>query len=350
MSKKILHIVGSLNQTRQLYKISLEMPGYDHYFTQFFGSGKMFQWIAESGMADFTILGTNSKFRKDQQAFLEQVGAKYDYRGSSLGIKYDLVFICSDLIVPKEIRYSKIIFVQEGMTDPISFKSKVFKKLKMPSWTTGDTSLNGTSNQCDIYCVASEGYASFFSHMGTNRNKIVVTGIPNFDHAASFLINDFKHSGYVLVCTSDIRETSRFDDRMAFLNKCKRIIGQRKVIFKLHPNEKTSRARNEIKQVFGESALIFESGNTDHMIANCVELITQYSSVVYIGMALGKKVHSYFPLKELIERMPIQNGGTSAKRIAEIATKFIHYHGTGAELLQNIEAQYFLEPCTSKAV
>lgn len=339
MRKKILHIVGSLNQTRQLYKISQEMPGHDHYFTQFFGSGPVFKWIAENGFADFTVMGTNSAFRRDQNEFLEMVGARYDYRGSKLGYRYDLVFICSDLIVPREIRYSKIIFVQEGMTDPLSIKSKIFKKLRMPAWTTGDTSLNGTSNMCDIYCVASDGYARFFSSMGTDRRKIVVTGIPNFDNAAAFLQNDFPYKGYVLVCTSDVRETGRFDDRIAFLERCKDIAEGRQIIFKLHPNEKVHRAQKEIQQVFGEDIQVFAKGNTDYMIANCTELITQYSSVVYIGMALGKKVHSYFSMDELAERIPLQNGGTSAKKIAGIAEKFLNYNGTGAELLNSMYHQ-----------
>lgn len=336
MRKKILHIVGSLNQTRQLHKISQEMPGHDHYFTQFFGSGKLFRWIAESGVADFTIMGTKSNFRKDQKDFLENVQAQYDYRGSSLGIKYDLVFICSDMIVPKEIRYSKIIFVQEGMTDPLSVKSRIFRKLKIPAWATGDTSLNGTSDLCDIYCVASDGYARFFSSLGTDRRKILVTGIPNFDNAASLIHNDFPYKNYVLVCTSDIRETARFDDRLAFLYKCKDIAGDRKILFKLHPNEKVHRAQKEIRQVFGEDIQIFAKGNTDHMIANCEELITQYSSVVYIGLALGKKVHSYFPKDQLIERMPLQNGGMSAKNIAAVAEKFLGFKGTGIELLNEL--------------
>jgi hypothetical protein len=30
-------------------------------------------------------------------------------------------------------------------------------------------------------------------------------------------------------------------------------------------------------------------GNTNEMIANCSELITQYSTVVYVGMVFGKK-------------------------------------------------------------
>jgi hypothetical protein len=62
------------------------------------------------------------------------------------------------------------------------------------------------------------------------------------------------------------------------------------------------------------------------MIANCCELITQYSTVVYVGLALGKKVHSYFDLDELKRLAPIQNGGTSAANIAKICRGILQPH------------------------
>ncbi|MBK9107151.1 MAG: hypothetical protein IPM92_01905 [Saprospiraceae bacterium] len=216
MKKKVLHIVGSLNQTKQLHKISLEMPEYDHYFTQYFGEGIFFKWIAESGLVDWTIMGTNSAFRKEQKSYLQKVQAKYDYRGEQYRDEYELVFMCSDLMVPAKFYNAKLVFVQEGMTDPVSNKSMLVRKLRLPGWMTGDTSLNGCSNQCDLYCVASEGYAKFFTEMGTDEYKIRVTGIPNFDHAASFINNDFPLRNYVLVCTSDIREVGGKEDRMEF--------------------------------------------------------------------------------------------------------------------------------------
>jgi len=54
------------------------------------------------------------------------------------------------------------------------------------------------------------------------------------------------------------------------------------------------------------------------MIANCDALITQYSSVVYIGLALGKEVHSYFDVEKLKRLTPLQNGGTSGRNIAQV--------------------------------
>ncbi len=318
MKEKILHIVGSLNQTRQLYKIASEMPDYEHYFTQFFGEGPLFKWLAESGYSDWNIMGTRSPFRMEQQSFLEKVGANYDYRGETYRDEYVLVFICTDLMVPTGFSKAKIVFVQEGMTDALTVRSKWVNKLGLPAWIAGNTSLNGCTNKCDLYCVASQGYADFFSKMGTDPAKIQITGIPNFDHAASFVNNEFPYKGYLLVCTSDIREIGGKEDRISFLKDCLNQAGDRQVIFRLHPNENLKRAELEIRHVFKKDVLILQSGNTDHMIANCDELITQYSSVVYIGMALGKKVHSYFPIEMLRERIPVQNGGNSARIISEL--------------------------------
>ena len=51
------------------------------------------------------------------------------------------------------------------------------------------------------------------------------------------------------------------------------------------------------------------------MIANCDVLITQFSSVVFVGLALGKEVHSNHPLEMLQRLMPVQHG-RAAQNIA----------------------------------
>src|SRR6185437_11312494 len=77
----------------------------------------------------------------------------------------------------------------------------------LPGYWAANTAYNGCGNTCDIYCPASAGYKEQFGRMGTDPSKIVVTGIPNYDNAAALLNNDFPHHGYVMVATSDIRET-----------------------------------------------------------------------------------------------------------------------------------------------
>jgi hypothetical protein len=114
------------------------------------------------------------------------------------------------------------------------------------------------------------------------------------------------------VATSCIRETFRYDNRAAFIHSAIAKAKGRPLIFKLHPNEKIERAIREIKAL-APKALIFSEGNIEPMIANCDILITQYSTVSYIGLALGREVHSFFDVDELHELTPIQNGGTSAR-------------------------------------
>jgi len=51
------------------------------------------------------------------------------------------------------------------------------------------------------------------------------------------------------------------------------------------------------------------------MVANCQTLITQFSSVVFVGLALGKDVHSFHPLETLRRLLPVQHG-RAARNIA----------------------------------
>jgi hypothetical protein len=59
------------------------------------------------------------------------------------------------------------------------------------------------------------------------------------------------------------------------------------------------------------------------MIANCDVLITKYSSTAFVGLILGKEVHSYFDIDELKKLAPLQNNGTSAERIARIGLQLL---------------------------
>jgi hypothetical protein len=67
--------------------------------------------------------------------------------------------------------------------------------------------------------------------------------------------------------------------------------------------------------------LVFDSGNTNEMIANCDILITRYSTVVYVGLALGKECYSYFDINMLKRLTPMQNGGNSHRNIADAFRK-----------------------------
>jgi CDP-glycerol glycerophosphotransferase (TagB/SpsB family) len=126
----------------------------------------------------------------------------------------------------------------------------------------------------------------------------------------------------VFVATSDTRETYKYDNRKKFLQKTLRIAADRPLIFKLHPNENIERSTNEIRRL-APHALVFTDGNAHHMVANCDVLITQYSSLTFTGIALGKEVHAYFDIGMLRRLVPIQNGGISAKNIAEACRGYL---------------------------
>jgi hypothetical protein len=243
---------------------------------------------------------------------------------------YDLAVTCSDLAIPANVRGGPVVLVQEGMTDPEDLIFHLVKALRLPPWLAVTSSATGLSHAYDRFCVASEGYRALFARKGVPRAKIVVTGIPNFDNCERFLQNDFPHRHYVLVCSSDIRETARWEDRPRFIREVLAIATGRPIIWKLHPNERAARARAELGR-FAPAALVLDSGNTEEMIANCDVLVTQFSSTAYVGLALGKEVHSYFDIEELGRLCPIQNGRTSARQIADVCRDLLGLRRPTAE-------------------
>jgi hypothetical protein len=200
---KALFVCGSLNQTRMMHKISQHLPQFDSYFTPFFCDG-LGQFVQRSGALDFTVLG--GRFVQQTMRYLTEQEVAFDIEGRSR--RYDLVVTCSDLIVPRRIRGSKLVLVQEGMTDPENIVYHLVRTLRLPRWMA-QTSTTGLSDHYDIFCVASEGYRDLFVHKGVRSEKIRVTGIPNFDHCEAYLENDFPHRDYVLVATSDIQVPSQ---------------------------------------------------------------------------------------------------------------------------------------------
>lgn len=336
--KKILFIIGSPNQTEQMYKIYIHLKDeFDCFFTQFFPDTWYEKLPVKLKLLEQTIM--SGHFREKGERFVREHNIPYDYAGKTLGNQYDLIFLCTDINFPKAAKATKTIFVQEGMIDPMNAWARFVKWSKIPASLALRTSLNGCLNRADIYAAGSEGYKSYFVENGTEAERVVVTGMPNFDDAAQFLDNDFPEKDYVLVCTSDIRETFRKENRVEFIKKCVEIAAGRPLFFKLHPNEIYERAYYEIINNTPEGTRVFQKENTNHMIANCTELITQFSTVVYIGMALGKKCHSYFDMQYLEKWMPIQNGGMSAQKIAELGRQYIQFEGSGKEFLKQYQGE-----------
>lgn len=311
---KALFICGSMNQTTMMHQIAQQLSDFDAFFTPYYCDRK-FRPLQRAGLLDFTIIGGQN--RRNTENYLWRNRLKIDYAGE--GQAYDLYLTCTDLIVQENLKGKKVILVQEGMTDPENIAYHVVRrvhKLGVPRWLAS-TSTTGLSDAYSKFCVASEGYRKHFAKKGCRSDKLVVTGIPNFDNAAGYLDNDFPHKHYVMVATTDTRENFKLDNRKKFIAECVEIANGRQLVFKLHPNENPARSTKEILDI-APKALVYSTGNTNHMIANCDVLVTQFSSCVYVGLALGKEVHSYFDLESLREMTPVQNGGTSAANIARV--------------------------------
>lgn len=317
MSKpKVLFIGGSLNQTTMMHKISQELPDCDSYFTPYYASGPL--WVmTKLKMLEFTIMG--GTFKRKTLEYIKDHNLKLDYEGKN--DDYDLVFTCQDLIVPRQIKKFKTILVQEGMTDPPDWRYHVTRFLGLGRWCAS-TSMTGLSHQYDYFCVASEGFKELFVDRGVNPNKIVITGIPNFDDFEKLRNLEFEHKNFILVATSDIRETTKYENRKKFLLNAKKIAGDKKIIVKLHPNELVEKRTAEVKKYLPD-ALIYHGVSIDPMIANCDALVTRFSSTIFPALAIGKDVYSDIKIEDIKKLTPIQNGATSAKAIASLARELL---------------------------
>jgi hypothetical protein len=71
-------------------------------------------------------------------------------------------------------------------------------------------------------------------------------------------------------------------------------------------------------------AKVYWRGDVNSMILNAQTVITQWSSCTFVAMALGKEVYSDLNANELRRLMPIQNGGTSASKIAQVCQQVMN--------------------------
>ena len=316
MRKRIFFICGSMNQTTQMHQISKHLTDYAHSFSPYYCDG-FDEILRRLRLIEFTIAGNKVVGRC--RTYLQNHGLLIDYRGKNR--PYDLVVTCSDVYLQKNIRDNRIVLVQEGITAPESIMFHLVKRFRfLPRWMA-DTAATGLSDAYRAFCVASEGYRDFFIRKGVRPEKIVVTGIPNFDDCRRYCTNDFPYRSYVLACTSPLREIFQREDREAFIRRAVEIAGGRQLIFKLHPIENVERATREIR-AHAPGAMVFATGSAEEMIANCDVLLTRFSSTAFVGVALGKETYSDFDMDELRRLMPLQNG-SAALNIANVCRRVI---------------------------
>jgi hypothetical protein len=314
--KRILFICGSMNQTTQMHQIARHLGEYRHAFTPFYCDGLQ-EAMRRLNLLEFTIIG--AKLAQRCEAYLQAERLPIDY-GGRLG-PYDLVVTCSDVLVQKNILGSRIVLVQEGITDPETASFELVRRHRwLPRWIAG-TAATGLSDAYRAFCVASDGYRDLFIGKGAKAEKIVVTGIPNFDNCARYRDNAFAHRNFVLVCTSPLREIFRGEDRPALIRNAVKVANGRQMIFKFHPNEDMDRAEKEVRE-HAPGALIYRDGSAEEMIANCDVLITRYSSTAFVGLALGKETYSDFAAMDLRRLLPLQNNAAAAN-IADVCRRVI---------------------------
>src|SRR5262245_11353818 len=259
---RVLFICGSINQTTQMHQVAQQLIECECVFSAYYDDGYP-ETLKRLRLAETTPLGYKLSART--LAYFQRHNLVLDQAG--LNGPYALVVTCSDLLVPGNVRRYPIVLVQEGMTDPEGLFYRIWKRHRwFPRWLAG-TAVTGLSDQYTCFCVASEGYKRHFVSKGANSDKLIVTGIPNFDNCRKFLDNTFPLRDYVLVCTSDIRETFGREDRKELIRRALRIANGRTLIFKLHPNERAGRATREIRR-HAPAAHVYVTGPTEEMIAN----------------------------------------------------------------------------------
>lgn len=303
---RVLLICGNRNHTTTMHAIAKELADCDRWFTPYYcDDGSLLDTMRRARLLEFVALGHG--FRRRCLAYLRANDLAIDLGGKRGG--YDLVVTCSDLIVPSNIAGLPLIGVQEGMIDPKLFWWRVMERfpwLRLPRWAAG-TAGTGLSHAYDVYCVASEGYRRDFIERGARAGRLAVTGLPNFDNFAGYRRPGHWIEGCVLACTSDGRETFRRDDRKRFIEWALEIAGDRPLVFKFHPNERMSRAVAEVRR-WAPRARALTSGSGEELAANCHTLVTEWSTLAYVGLALEKPTYSYRDLEVHRALLPVQHG------------------------------------------
>jgi hypothetical protein len=318
---RVLFVCGSPNQTGQMVQIARSLPEVEAWFTPYYSDWPHYVAILKGGRFEPAIHGY--KRRGICADELNAKGLRVDLAAERN--EYDLWVCPNDAIVPRGLSRIPWVLVQEGIMEQPNWRTWVWRHTRLMPRGIATTAVFGLTKGYERFCVASEGYRKQFLAENIGPEKLVVTGIPNFDDFARFRDNDFPHHGYVLVCTSDGRETMMKVNRPALLRRSVELAAGRQLIFKLHPNENVERATREILAA-APKALVFADGNAEEMVANCDVLITEHSSLTFCGLALGKEVHTNLPLEQVEALLPVQNRH-AAQEIADVIRDVLRARG-----------------------
>src|SRR5262245_52668515 len=175
-AKHILLICGTLNQTKAMLAIGAQLTDHHCFYTPFYCDGHLLR-ASQRGQLDFTVLA--GPLRERTLLYLRGAGVPVDERGEAR--EYDLVVTCTDLILQDNIEHKRIVLVQEGLTEREGLLYRLVKHAGIPR-VFANTAAFGLSDGYEVFCVASPGARELFRDKGVRDEKMIVTGIPNFDH------------------------------------------------------------------------------------------------------------------------------------------------------------------------
>ena len=333
---KVLFILGNHHHNTMLHKVANELPECERWFTPYYcDDWSALDVLRRLGLLEYFVLGR--KTRRETLDYCAEHGLQVDLGGRRGG--YDLAVTCTDLLIQRNIRHTRIVGVQEGVIDPPAFWFKVRKYLPwLPRWAISTTAL-GLSGMYDRYCVASDGYIEEFAARGAPADRLVATGMPDFDDLARLRKPGHWIEGHVLACTTDGREIFRPDNRAAFIRWALEIAKGRPLVFKFHPNEKMSRASAEVRRLAPGARYLVDSsmGSGEELAANCEVLITEWSTLTLVGLVLGKETYSYRDLHAMRPLLPLQHG-RAAINIANVCREVLDMPVTSESLLPRASA------------
>ena len=317
--RRVLLIGGTINHTTQVEQIAAELTEFDVAFTWYYCDG-ILDLFRRLGLMENTAVG--AKLRARCLAYLKKHHLAIDLDGAAGD--YNLCVTCSDLVVPRNVRGAPVVLVQEGIDRSGGSDLPPGEAASAAGLNIHHVVDHGPRPRLDRLCVASEGYRDLFVRKGVAPEKIVVTGIPNFDNCERFLQNDFPLRDYVLVCSSDIRETLRWENRPAFVRQVVAIAAGRTNRLEAAPERERETRPRRAGRARAEGAQVFESGCAEgddrqlHRPGHPVLVDRLRRPGAGQGGAL------LLPNVEELRRLcPQQNGRTSARRIANVCRELL---------------------------
>lgn len=109
----------------QMHAIARALPEYESWFAPFYCDPPLAR-LAQSRVFAHTLVGTQTKLSCIE--YLCAHDLLIDMRGQNND--YDLVVTCSDLVIPRNLRSSKILVVQEGMVRSWNPSTSVAQRLQ----------------------------------------------------------------------------------------------------------------------------------------------------------------------------------------------------------------------------